>query len=123
MSMYVSVFPADVQQMLVIKEEELHWIPSMDQQNPDHFHIKEELWNSMEGEQLNFLEEAGSTRFTLAAVSVKYEEDEQKPQIMQLYQRQAEDNAEQPTSSSASQITTEADEEDCKVSGNSGRKF
>ncbi|XP_038592427.1 uncharacterized protein LOC119916467 [Micropterus salmoides] len=67
--------PADVQQLLVIKEETpSEWSPSLDQEDPELLHIKEEqekLWTSQEGEQLNGLEEADITRFPFTAVPVK----------------------------------------------------
>ncbi|KAL3968149.1 hypothetical protein ACER0C_030182 [Sarotherodon galilaeus] len=109
-----AVFPADVQQMLVIKEEELSWTPSLDQQNPDHLHIKEEheeLWIGTGGAYL-----ADSTRRTLSSISMKCEDErEEKPQIVQLHQSQTEDDveAEAPNSSSATKINNEIDEEDC----------
>ncbi|KAM9336943.1 uncharacterized protein ABDE67_019976 [Symphorus nematophorus] len=104
------VVPADVQQLLVIKEEDpSECSSSLDQEDPEPLHIKEEqeeLWTSQEGEQLNGLEEADIT-----AVSVKSENDEEKPQ---LHESQTEDNreAQPPASSSAMQIKTESDGED-----------
>ncbi|XP_038592417.1 uncharacterized protein LOC119916460 isoform X3 [Micropterus salmoides] len=110
-----TVLPADVQQLLVIKEEvPSEWSPSLDQEDPEPLHIKEEqeeLWISQEGEQLNGLEEADITRFPFTAVTVKSEDEEEKPQSPQLHQRQTEDNreAEPSASSSATQIKTETD--------------
>ncbi|XP_070708317.1 zinc finger protein 260-like [Pempheris klunzingeri] len=114
----VSVFPANVQQLLVIKEEDPpQWSPNLEQKHPEPLHIKEEqdeVWTSQEGEQLNRLEEPDITRFPSTAVPVK-SEDEEKPQSSQLHQSQTEDNreAEPPVSSSATQIKTESDGEDC----------
>ncbi|XP_068589189.1 zinc finger protein 260-like [Cebidichthys violaceus] len=92
---------ADVQQLLVVKEEvpseQQEWSSSLDQEDPEPPHIKEdqeELWTSQEGEQLQGLEEEFS--FT----PVKSEDDEEKPQSSQLHQRQTE------------QMETEADGED-----------
>ncbi|XP_038592410.1 uncharacterized protein LOC119916458 isoform X1 [Micropterus salmoides] len=110
-----TVLPADVQQLLVIKEETpTEWSPSLDQEDPELLHIKEEqeeLWISQEGEQLNGLEEADITRFPFTAVTVKSEDEEEKPQSPQLHRRQTEDNREtEPSaSSSATQIKTETD--------------
>ncbi|XP_045924713.1 zinc finger protein 502-like [Micropterus dolomieu] len=110
-----TVLPADVQQLLVIKEETpTEWSPSLDQEDPELLHIKEEqeeLWTSQEGEQLNGLEEADITRFPFTAVTVKSEDEEEKPQSPQLHQSQTEDNreAEPSASSSATQIKTETD--------------
>ncbi|XP_038592420.1 uncharacterized protein LOC119916461 [Micropterus salmoides] len=110
-----TVLPADVQQLLVIKEEvPSEWSPSLDQKDPEPLHIKEEqeeLWISQEGEQLNGLEEADITRFPFTAVTVKSEDEEEKPQSPQLHRSQTEDNreAEPSASSSATQIKTETD--------------
>ncbi|XP_070707314.1 zinc finger protein 235-like [Pempheris klunzingeri] len=112
------VFPANVQQLLVIKEEDPpQWSPNLEQKHPEPLHIKEEqdeVWTSQEGEQLNRLEEPDITRFPSTAVPVK-SEDEEKPQSSQLHQSQTEDNreAEPPVSSSATQIKTESGGEDC----------
>ncbi|XP_070707310.1 zinc finger protein 260-like [Pempheris klunzingeri] len=112
------VFPANIQQLLVIKEEDPpQWSPNLEQKHPEPLHIKEEqdeVWTSQEGEQLNRLEEPDITRFPSTAVPVK-SEDEEKPQSSQLHQSQTEDNreAEPPVSSSATQIKTESDGEDC----------
>ncbi|XP_070707307.1 zinc finger protein OZF-like isoform X2 [Pempheris klunzingeri] len=112
------VFPANVQQLLVIKEEDPpQWSPNLEQKHPEPLHIKEEqdeVWTSQEGEQLNRLEEPDITRFPSTAVPVK-SEDEEKPQSSQLHQSQTEDNreAEPPVSSSATQIKTESGGKDC----------
>ncbi|KAM9707927.1 uncharacterized protein ACNS7B_000385 [Menidia menidia] len=50
-----SGLPADVQQVLVVKEED-PWIPSLDQQDPEGLNIKEEedqLWTSPEEKQFH----------------------------------------------------------------------
>ncbi|KAM4524955.1 uncharacterized protein PAE49_001062 isoform 2-T2 [Odontesthes bonariensis] len=110
------MLPADVQQLLVIKEE-VPWIPSLDQQDPVTVCIKEEeeeLWTGQEGEQLDE-QETDISRFSLTVVTVKSEDDEEKPQSSQLLQVKTEDirETEPPTSSSAELMKTEADGEDC----------
>ncbi|XP_037651258.1 zinc finger protein 235-like [Sebastes umbrosus] len=104
----VKLTRADVQQLLVVKEEvppeQQEWSSSLDQEDPEPPHIKEEqeeLWTSQEGEQLQGLEEADITKFPFTPVPVKSEDDEEKPQSSQLHQRQTE------------QMETEADGEDC----------
>ncbi|XP_059205768.1 glutamic acid-rich protein-like isoform X2 [Centropristis striata] len=101
---------ADVQQLLVVKEEfpseqqERSCSLDEDQEDPEPPHIKEEQeepWTSQQGEQLQGLEEADITKFTFTPVPVKSEEDEEKPQSSQLHQTQTE------------QMETEADGEDC----------
>ncbi|KAM6904044.1 uncharacterized protein PEZ65_018781 isoform 2-T3 [Lycodopsis pacificus] len=92
---------ADVQQLLVAKEEQQEWSSSLDQDDPEPPHIKEEqeeLWTSQEGEQLRGLEEA-DIKFSFTPV--KSEDDEEEAQSSQLHQRQTE------------QMETEADGEDC----------
>ncbi|KAM4524927.1 uncharacterized protein PAE49_001045 isoform 2-T2 [Odontesthes bonariensis] len=104
----------NVQQLFVIKEE-VPWSSSVDQQDPEPVHIKEEeeeLWSRREGEQLHGQEESDISRFSVTAVTVKSEEeDEEKPQFSQLLQIKSEDNreTEPPTSSSAELMKTEAD--------------
>ncbi|KAM6975009.1 uncharacterized protein LKV04_016479 [Tautogolabrus adspersus] len=100
--------PADVQQLLVSKAElppdQQEGSPSLDQEDPEPPHIKEEheeLWSSQEGEQLQGVEEAESTKFPFTPVSVKSEDDEEEAQSSQLHQRRAE------------QMETGADGEDC----------
>ncbi|XP_039681929.1 uncharacterized protein LOC120575276 [Perca fluviatilis] len=99
---------SDVQQLSVREEEvppeQQEWSPSLDQQHPEPPHIKEEqeeLWISQEREQLQGLEEADITKFPFTPVPVKSEDDEEKPQLSQLHQRQTE------------QMETETDGEDC----------
>ncbi|XP_069544089.1 zinc finger protein 721-like [Brachyistius frenatus] len=104
-----TVLPPDVQQLVVIKEEVPHeWSPSLDQQDPELLHIKEEeeeLWSSQEEEQLHGPEE-DITRFPFTAVPVKSEDDEEKPQSSHLHQRRTEDDGE-------TTVKTESDGEDC----------
>ncbi|KAL7375994.1 hypothetical protein ABVT39_027877, partial [Epinephelus coioides] len=101
-------FSRHVQQLLVVKEEvppeQQEWSSSVDQEDPEPPHIKEEqeeLWISQEGEQLQGLEENDITKFTSTPVPVKSEDDEEKPQSSQPHQRHTE------------QMETEAEGEDC----------
>ncbi|KAK5613279.1 hypothetical protein CRENBAI_024517 [Crenichthys baileyi] len=75
--------PADVQQTLLIKEETSEESSvGVDQQDPEPLDIKEEqeeLWISLDGEQLNLKEECDTNRCPLTAVTVKSEDDEEKP--------------------------------------------
>ncbi len=60
----------------VVLEE---WNQSLDQEDSERPHIKEEeeeLWSSQEEEQVQELEEADITKFTFTAVPVKSENDE-----------------------------------------------
>ncbi|XP_033181328.1 zinc finger protein 84-like isoform X2 [Mastacembelus armatus] len=107
-----TVFSADLQQLLMRKEEvpleQQDWSQSLDQDPPEPPHIKEdqepaesphikkeqeEVWTSQEGEQLQGLEEAGIIQFPLTPVPVKTEDDhEEKAQFSQLHQSQTEDH-------------------------------
>lgn len=78
--MMMSVSPADVQQLLVIqKEEDPHpRSSSLDQQDMELVNVKKEedkLWTNQEGEQR----------------TVKREDDD-KPEVLQLYSIKTEDN-------------------------------
>ncbi|XP_056224883.1 uncharacterized protein LOC130164274 isoform X6 [Seriola aureovittata] len=109
----------DVQHLLMIEEEvppELS--PSLDQEEPKSPNIKEEqeeLWTSQEGEQLPGLEETDDTKVPLTPVHVKSEDDEEKLQSSQPHPSRTEESreAEPPSSSSAQQMETEADGDDC----------
>ncbi|KAM4525499.1 uncharacterized protein PAE49_001411 [Odontesthes bonariensis] len=108
------MLPADVQQLLVVKEE-VPWSSSVDQQDPEPPLVKkeeEDLCSSQEGEQLHGQEEADITRFSFTAVTVKTEDEEEKPSL-HLHQVKTEDirETEPPTRSSAEQMKT--DGEDC----------
>ncbi|MED6240038.1 hypothetical protein ATANTOWER_015147 [Ataeniobius toweri] len=90
-----------IHQMLVIKVVPHDWSPSLDQQDPEPPHVKEEdeeLWISQEEEQL----------------SVK-NEDEEKPRLSELHQVETENKreTEAPTSSSVIQMERESDGQSC----------
>ncbi|KAM6925923.1 uncharacterized protein PEZ65_009540 [Lycodopsis pacificus] len=101
----VRIQRAHVQQLLLVKEEvpseQQEWSSSLDQEDPEPPHIKEEqeeLCTSQEGEQLQGLEEA-DVKFSFTPV--KSEDEEEEAQSSQLHQRQPE------------HMETEADGEDC----------
>ncbi|XP_078123328.1 uncharacterized protein LOC144528549 [Sander vitreus] len=82
-------------QLLVVKEEvppeQQECCSSVNQQEPElPPHIKEELWSSQEGEQLQGLEEADITKFSFTPVPLKSEDDEEEAQSSQLHQRQTQ---------------------------------
>ncbi|XP_037544472.1 uncharacterized protein LOC119421155 [Nematolebias whitei] len=110
------VFPAEVQQMVLIKEEALEvQILGMEQQDPETLNIKEEeeeLWTSQEGEQFCVKKESDDTGFAFTAVPLKSEKDEEKPLVLQLHQHQLKEE-ELPSSSSADQIKAATGGEDC----------
>ncbi|XP_039978106.1 zinc finger protein 500-like [Xiphias gladius] len=113
---------ADVQQLLERqKETPPEQSPSLDQEDPpEPPHIKEEqeeLWTSTGGEQLQRLEEADVKMFTFTPDPVKAEDDddEEKAQSSQLQRA-----TESPTSSSAEQMKTETEGEDCQGSEPAG---
>ncbi|XP_028427315.1 gastrula zinc finger protein XlCGF8.2DB-like [Perca flavescens] len=81
---------SDVQKVIVGEEHLQVWSSSLDQENTQPPHIKEEhveLRIIQEGEQLQGLEEADSTNFPVTLVPVKSEDDEDNSQ---LHQRQTE---------------------------------
>ncbi|XP_039648948.1 zinc finger protein 32-like isoform X2 [Perca fluviatilis] len=96
--------PSDVQKVIVGEEHQQEWSSSLDQEDTKPPHIKEEqeeLRISQDEEQLQGPEEADVTKFTFTPDPVKSEDDEEKPQLSQLHQRQTE------------QMKTEVDGEDC----------
>ncbi|XP_034734845.1 involucrin-like [Etheostoma cragini] len=94
--LFIMFFSSDVRQLSVVKAEvppeQQGWSSSLDQEEPDPPHIKEEqeqLWTSQEGEQLQGLEET-DIKFPFTSVPVKSEEDDgEKAQFSQLH-REAE---------------------------------
>ncbi|XP_041662028.1 zinc finger protein 595-like [Cheilinus undulatus] len=79
----VKTHRAGDQQLIVSKEEQKEWSSSLDQEDSEPPHIKEEqeeLCSTQEGEQLQGLEEADTTTFPFTLVTVKCEDDEEKPQ-------------------------------------------
>ncbi|XP_054590785.2 zinc finger protein ZFP2 isoform X1 [Nothobranchius furzeri] len=79
----------DVPQLVLVKEEAPEeQSAGVDQQDPEHLHIKEEqeeLWTSLEGEHLCLKEETEAVGFPVTAVSIKSEDDEEKPLVSQLH--------------------------------------
>ncbi|XP_029932545.1 zinc finger protein 879-like isoform X2 [Myripristis murdjan] len=93
-------------QLLVSKEEKQEWRPSVDQEQPEPPHVKEEqqeLWASQEAEQLQDI------KVPFTDVTVK-SEDEEEAGPSQLHQSQTEESreAEPPASSSTVKMETEA---------------
>ncbi|XP_053276617.1 uncharacterized protein LOC128438187 isoform X1 [Pleuronectes platessa] len=93
-----AVCPADVQQLMVNKEEappeQQQWSPLVDQEDPEPPHIKEEQeepWTNQDGQQLQGLEEA-DIKFTLTPVAVKSEEDEEKLKSSTLHPGETKEN-------------------------------
>nr|XP_054593005.1 zinc finger protein 112 [Nothobranchius furzeri] len=98
-----------VQQMVQVKEDPEEQSAGVDQQDPEHLHIKEEkeeLWTSLKGEHLCLKEETDSAWFQFSAVSLKSEDDEENRLLSQIHQQQIEDK-DVPTSGSADQMTAE----------------
>ncbi|XP_015807830.3 zinc finger protein OZF [Nothobranchius furzeri] len=82
----------------------------VDQQDPEQFHIneeEEELWTTLEGEQLHLKEETNPARFPFTPVSIKSEDNEDKLLFSQLLHQQQIEDRDVPTSSSAEQTTAE----------------
>ncbi|XP_039648877.1 zinc finger protein 420-like isoform X1 [Perca fluviatilis] len=103
--------PSDVHKVTVGEEHPHEWSPSLDQEDTKPPHIKEEkedLWISQDGEQYQGLEEADITKFPFTLLHVKSEDNKEKPQFLQLHQRQTEE------------MKTEADGEDCGGSEQDG---
>ncbi|CAB1446656.1 unnamed protein product [Pleuronectes platessa] len=93
-----AVCPADVQQLMVNKEEvppeQQQWSPLVDRVDPEPPHIKEEQeepWTNQDGQQLQGLEEA-DIKFTLTPVAVKSEEDEEKLKSSKLHPSETKEN-------------------------------
>ncbi|XP_060929479.1 zinc finger protein 572-like [Limanda limanda] len=94
-----AVCPADVQQLMVIKEEvppeQQQWSPLVDPEDPEPPHIKEkqeEPWTNQDGQQLQGLEEA-DIKFTLTPVAVKSEEDEEELKLSKLHPSEMQEPA------------------------------
>uniref|UniRef100_A0A1A8VG21 C2H2-type domain-containing protein n=1 Tax=Nothobranchius furzeri TaxID=105023 RepID=A0A1A8VG21_NOTFU len=115
----MSVFPVDVQQMLVIKEEDHEeWRSDEDQQDHELVIIKkeeEEIWTSEKNEHIDE-EETDATRFSFASVLLKQEEDGEKPPLSHIYRHKVEDR-DLLTSCSADQMKVESGRADCRRVG------
>lgn len=105
----------------MIKEEvpeEQEWNPTLDQEDPDGPHIKEEkqdFWTSKEVmNQLQEMHEQDTTMFSFSHVHVKSEDAEKITQSSQLHHTEGNREEEPPASSLTEQMKTEADEEDCE---------
>ncbi|XP_015830443.3 gastrula zinc finger protein XlCGF57.1 isoform X1 [Nothobranchius furzeri] len=95
------------QQKVAVKDVPEEWSATVHQMDPEHFQIKEEkeeFWTRLEGEQLHLKEETDAAVFAFTAVSIKCEDDEEKPLFSPLRQQQIEDS-DVPTSSSGDQMT------------------
>ncbi|XP_037547610.1 gastrula zinc finger protein XlCGF57.1 [Nematolebias whitei] len=103
-----SALPADVLQVVIKEEVPFEWSSSLDQQDPEPFHINKDednLWSCQDEEHLHVQD---ITRFPYN----KYDED--KMESSQFYQIKTEDNEENEPSTSRiiEYIKTETDEED-----------
>ncbi|XP_074543342.1 uncharacterized protein LOC141803280 [Halichoeres trimaculatus] len=92
----VHEFPADVQQLQMKEEPSWHqeWSCSLDQEDTKPQHIKERQeefsGTIQDGEQLQGLEEDDTNTLPVNVVAVKAEDDEERPHLLQLNQRQTE---------------------------------
>ncbi|KAM9849408.1 uncharacterized protein ACBR49_008658 [Aulostomus maculatus] len=118
----VRLYRADIQQLLMSKREvppkQLVHSSSVDQEDPEPFHIKEELeevCTIQEGEQLQGLKETDINALKFPSVPPKSEDDEEKPNFSQLHHTLPEENrqAEPLTISSTLPMKTEADGDNC----------
>ncbi|XP_054461538.1 zinc finger protein 771-like [Anoplopoma fimbria] len=102
-----AVFNPQLQATADVQQE---WTSSLNQEDPEPTHIKEEqeeLWTCQEGEQLQEPEEA-DINFSLTSITVKTEEDVgENAQSSQLHESQDEEKQE------AAHLKTDADEELC----------
>ncbi|XP_037535797.1 uncharacterized protein LOC119412834 [Nematolebias whitei] len=110
----LSRLKADVQQMM-LENEEAHEEWRTGQQDPKRLNVKkkaEELWTSLEGEQLSRKEETDAAMFPVTAVVSKREDDKGELKFSQVRQDQVE-YRDLPTSSSDDQMTVGTGGEGC----------
>ncbi|XP_054628538.1 zinc finger protein 37-like isoform X3 [Dunckerocampus dactyliophorus] len=115
--------PSDVQQLIGHQKEHPAQPQvggsTLKQEDPQPPHVKkeeEELWITQEGECFLGPKEANLTKLPLTGVSVKTEDDEDKPpESSQLHHSPSEEHrgAKPPSSRSPQHMTTEADGDHC----------
>uniref|UniRef100_A0A3P9MXV8 C2H2-type domain-containing protein n=1 Tax=Poecilia reticulata TaxID=8081 RepID=A0A3P9MXV8_POERE len=104
----VSMFPADVKQMLVVKEEDIEdEKPNMDLYDLKLYHIKEEE----EGVCISLGEELQNVKEEIES-AIKREDDKQSPLLSQLYQHQMKDRELPEGNNEGDFIKTEDREDD-----------
>ncbi|XP_054603758.2 gastrula zinc finger protein XlCGF8.2DB [Nothobranchius furzeri] len=97
----------DVPQVVLVKEAPEEQSARIDKQDPEHFYMKEDLWTSLEGEQLHLKEKTNAASFPFTVASIKSEDDNGKHLFSQPHLQQIADR-DVPTSSSADQMKAKA---------------
>ncbi|XP_034024525.1 zinc finger protein 350-like [Thalassophryne amazonica] len=121
----VCLYRADPQQLLVNKDDVIpeHQEHTMNlvqnDSRPTNIKVEQkELWVSQEGKQLHGLREADITKFPFTVVSVKSENEDEKPQSSQVHQSQRDESTEaEPVASSSTAHRTLTTQVDCKGYG------